>query len=237
MGVEVSERDVPLEQRLRQKRSGFATQSGEAAASASGSGSGLGPRERRQALKPEERARANKNRPLELTSKRAVGRHRQVVEVRRGRSVDPRFEAVSGRLNDALFARAYAFVDDYKVSFRRNTREGEEAHSDPCAANGARGAQEAAQGRQEPDAQGGAQGAIRMGGGRDFRANNAAVAQHEINLRAQELAEKKKSDKIKSAITKRKREEREAVASGKNPFYLKVWLGFLRAGLCGGSPF
>lgn len=34
--------------------------------------------------------------------------------------------------------------------------------------------------------------------------------------------EKKKQDKIKSALSKRKREERDAVASGKNPFYLKV---------------
>jgi hypothetical protein len=51
--------------------------------------------------------------------------------------------------------------------------------------------------------------------------------QHEINLRAQELTEKKKQDKIKSALSKRKREEREAVASGKNPFYLKVGRGSL----------
>lgn len=45
---------------------------------------------------------------------------------------------------------------------------------------------------------------------------------HEINLRAQELTENKKKEKIKSALTKRKRDERDAVASGKNPFYLKV---------------
>lgn len=47
-------------------------------------------------------------------------------------------------------------------------------------------------------------------------------AQHEINVRSQELSEKTKKEKIRSALTKRKREEREAVASGKNPFYLKV---------------
>lgn len=46
--------------------------------------------------------------------------------------------------------------------------------------------------------------------------------QHDINLRSQELSENKKKEKIKSALTKRKREEREAVESGKNPFYLKV---------------
>jgi ribosomal RNA-processing protein 36 len=40
-------------------------------------------------------------------------------------------------------------------------------------------------------------------------------------LRTQELAEKKKKAKIQEAMSKRKHEERDAVASGKNPFYLK----------------
>lgn len=41
-------------------------------------------------------------------------------------------------------------------------------------------------------------------------------------MRSQELAEKKKSDKIKSALADRKRAEREAVERGKSAFYLKV---------------
>ena len=36
------------------------------------------------------------------------------------------------------------------------------------------------------------------------------------------MTEKQKRDKIQSVLTKRKREEREAVASGKGAFYLKV---------------
>lgn len=48
------------------------------------------------------------------------------------------------------------------------------------------------------------------------------MVQHEIALRQQEMTEKQKTEKIKSALTKRKREEREAVASGKGAFYLKV---------------
>ncbi|GMF37167.1 unnamed protein product [Phytophthora lilii] len=57
---------------------------------------------------------ANKNQPLELSSKRTVGRFRQVVEVKKRRALDPRFEAQSGRLNEDLFAKSYAFLDDYK---------------------------------------------------------------------------------------------------------------------------
>ncbi|ETL43570.1 hypothetical protein, variant [Phytophthora nicotianae] len=89
-------RDVPLEERLRQKKQGFAVQTeGETEPS--------GPARR-----------ANKNQPLELSSKRAVGRFRQVVDVKKRRVLDPRFEAQSGRLNEELFSKSYAFLDEYK---------------------------------------------------------------------------------------------------------------------------
>ena len=92
-------RDVPLEKRLRQKKQGFVTQI-----------------ERERAISTEGRKarRASKNQPLELSSKRAVGRFRQVVEVKKKRLLDPRFEAQSGRLNEDLFNKSYAFVDEYK---------------------------------------------------------------------------------------------------------------------------
>lgn len=92
-------RDVPLEERLRQKKQGFATQKEADAPAHSESGPAR---------------RANKNQPLELSSKRAVGRFRQVVEVKKRRALDPRFEAQSGRLNEDLFNKSYAFLDDYK---------------------------------------------------------------------------------------------------------------------------
>ncbi|KAG1701642.1 hypothetical protein DVH05_006732 [Phytophthora capsici] len=88
-------RDVPLEERLRQKKQGFALQEADEAPS--------GPARR-----------ANKNQPLELSSKRAVGRFRQVVDVKKRRVLDPRFEAQSGRLNEDLFNKSYAFLDEYK---------------------------------------------------------------------------------------------------------------------------
>lgn len=92
-------RDVPLEERLRQKKQGFAVHK-EAETPA--------PTESDRAR------RANKNQPLELSSKRAVGRFRQVVDVKKKRVLDPRFEAQSGRLNEDLFNKSYAFLDEYK---------------------------------------------------------------------------------------------------------------------------
>jgi ribosomal RNA-processing protein 36 len=124
--MERSERDIPLEERLRMKRSGFATYeesaggAGDASSAAAGSRAGS---EKRYKPREEVVHRANKNRPLELTSKRAVGRFRQAVEVKRRKSVDPRFESVSGRLNEDLFSKAYSFVDDYKVRRLRGRKE------------------------------------------------------------------------------------------------------------------
>lgn len=94
------------------------------------------------------------------------------------------------------------------------------------------GAQEAVANREEQDAKRRAEGAfIRSLSWKPWWSLwsllnvivfECCATQHEINLRSQELTENKKKEKIKSALTKRKRDEREAVASGKNPFYLKV---------------
>uniref|UniRef100_A0AAV1U4N1 rRNA biogenesis protein RRP36 n=1 Tax=Peronospora matthiolae TaxID=2874970 RepID=A0AAV1U4N1_9STRA len=160
-------RDVPLEERLRQKRQGFAT------------------RKQDETHAPVIRQRAhrdNKNQPLELSSKRAVGRFRQVVEVKTKRALDPRFEAQSGRLNEDLFSKSYAFLDEYKLNELQQLK-------------------------------------------RQLKKTKSVAKKdelkHEIALRQQEMIEKQKRDKIQSALTKRKREEREAVASGKGAFYLK----------------
>ncbi|KAG5178138.1 testis intracellular mediator protein-like protein [Tribonema minus] len=58
--------------------------------------------------------RANKNQPMEMSSKRAVGRHREVVEVRRRRARDPRFDAATGTLNYDMFRKSYEFLEGYQ---------------------------------------------------------------------------------------------------------------------------
>jgi ribosomal RNA-processing protein 36 len=59
--------------------------------------------------------RTNKNRPREMTSKRPVGRFREVLQLKKRKTRDPRFDAASGKLNEDLFKKSYAFLDEYKV--------------------------------------------------------------------------------------------------------------------------
>eukprot|EP00658_Telonema_sp_P-2_P051264 TRINITY_DN39315_c0_g2_i2.p1 TRINITY_DN39315_c0_g2~~TRINITY_DN39315_c0_g2_i2.p1 ORF type:complete len:167 (-),score=47.97 TRINITY_DN39315_c0_g2_i2:71-571(-) len=49
---------------------------------------------------------------MEVTSKRPVGRFREVVKVPTKRSRDPRFDGVSGRFNQDGFDSSYSFLND-----------------------------------------------------------------------------------------------------------------------------
>ncbi|TDH65529.1 hypothetical protein CCR75_007450 [Bremia lactucae] len=162
-------RDMPLEERLHEKKTGFSVLNKTATDS-------------RSSLH-----RTNKNQPLELSSKRAVGRFRQVVKIKKRRVLDPRFEAQSGRLNEDLFNKSYGFLDEYKQ------RELKELKQQLQKCNSA----------TEKD---------------ELKVRPCEL---EIALRQQEITDKRKQEKIKGALSKRMREEREAVESGKGAFYLK----------------
>ncbi|RUS22845.1 hypothetical protein BC937DRAFT_86429 [Endogone sp. FLAS-F59071] len=60
--------------------------------------------------------RSSKNKPAELTSKRPVGRFREVVGAITPKRRDPRFDQLSGKLNQDLFEKSYSFLDEYKSS-------------------------------------------------------------------------------------------------------------------------
>lgn len=138
----VTARDVPLEERLLQKKNGFAIypttydaqddasddehdedDNGDAdseqeaeekknSKEKKGKPSKYGPA---AAEEEKKKKRSSKNHPLEISSRRQVTRFKSVVEVKKKRLVDPRFDSMSGRLNEDLFAKSYAFLDDYKV--------------------------------------------------------------------------------------------------------------------------
>mmetsp|Transcript_11711 Transcript_11711/g.18381 ORF Transcript_11711/g.18381 Transcript_11711/m.18381 type:complete len:286 (+) Transcript_11711:288-1145(+) len=59
-----------------------------------------------KAPKPEKGA------PTEISSKKPVSRLRQVVHVAKKKGVDPRFERLSGNLNENLFWKTYSFVGE-----------------------------------------------------------------------------------------------------------------------------
>lgn len=58
--------------------------------------------------------RDNKNRPREMTSKKTVGRFREVVQVARVERRDPRFDPLCGEFDDKLFKESYQFVNELK---------------------------------------------------------------------------------------------------------------------------
>ncbi|KAI8806087.1 hypothetical protein BJ742DRAFT_376193 [Cladochytrium replicatum] len=60
--------------------------------------------------------RADKNQPIEISSKKPVSRRRQVVEIKRMNYMDPRFEKRAGNFNEDLFKKSYGFLDEYRDS-------------------------------------------------------------------------------------------------------------------------
>jgi len=58
--------------------------------------------------------RDNKNRPREMSSKKTVGRFREVVQVAKKERRDPRFDPLCGEFNDKLFKESYQFVNEVK---------------------------------------------------------------------------------------------------------------------------
>ncbi|KAK9143519.1 hypothetical protein Syun_012919 [Stephania yunnanensis] len=56
--------------------------------------------------------RANKNRPMEISSKKPVGRFRDVIQAPKKIARDPRFESLSGTLDVDGFRKRYNFLFD-----------------------------------------------------------------------------------------------------------------------------
>ncbi|KAF9098531.1 rRNA biogenesis protein rrp36 [Mortierella sp. GBA35] len=67
--------------------------------------------------------RADRNRPMEIGSKKPVGRFRQVVEVASAKRRDPRFDSLSGKLDTDLFEKSYSFLKDYQADEMKKLRE------------------------------------------------------------------------------------------------------------------
>eukprot|EP00270_Netrium_digitus_P010476 TRINITY_DN3256_c0_g1_i1.p1 TRINITY_DN3256_c0_g1~~TRINITY_DN3256_c0_g1_i1.p1 ORF type:complete len:215 (-),score=57.83 TRINITY_DN3256_c0_g1_i1:246-890(-) len=63
--------------------------------------------------------RANKNRPMEITSKKQVGRYREVIQDKHKVSRDPRFESMCGTYQENKFKEAYSFIYDDQLPAER----------------------------------------------------------------------------------------------------------------------
>ncbi|KAJ1944115.1 rRNA biogenesis protein rrp36, partial [Linderina macrospora] len=56
-------------------------------------------------------SRDSKKKPSMMSAKRPVGRFRQVVDVPKNQTRDPRFDSLSGNFNEDLFEKSYGFLD------------------------------------------------------------------------------------------------------------------------------
>ncbi|KAG9414233.1 rRNA biogenesis protein rrp36 [Aphanomyces cochlioides] len=106
-------RDLTLEERLKLKKNGFAETPRQRDDSSDDDDQDHDTGDEEDEGQPSKK-RANKNRPREMTSKRPVGRFREVLQVRKKATRDPRFDNASGKLNDDLFKKSYAFLEEYK---------------------------------------------------------------------------------------------------------------------------
>lgn len=63
--------------------------------------------------------RANKNRPMEMTSKKPVPRFREVIQAPKREVRDPRFESLCGNFDESRFKKAYSFLYDEDLPAER----------------------------------------------------------------------------------------------------------------------
>ncbi|KAF7728391.1 hypothetical protein EC973_006199 [Apophysomyces ossiformis] len=79
----------------------------------------------------EEMKRTNKHSPMEMSSKKAVSRLREVVTTASVKRRDPRFDKLSGSFNQDLFEKSYTFLEEYKSSEMNMLREQLRKEKDP----------------------------------------------------------------------------------------------------------
>ncbi|KAF9387664.1 rRNA biogenesis protein rrp36 [Podila verticillata] len=126
--------------------------------------------------------RNDKNKPMEIGSKKPVGRFRQVVEVASAKRRDPRFDSLSGKLDTDLFEKSYGFLKDYQADEMKKLRELIKKERDV-----------------------------------DMKEKLQTQLSRMVDRQATEAAQKRRQE-IKR---EHKRKEKDLIAKGKNPFFLK----------------
>ncbi|EPE31648.1 hypothetical protein GLAREA_12404 [Glarea lozoyensis ATCC 20868] len=67
--------------------------------------------------------RSSKHAPTEISSKKAVSRRREVVPVPKREFRDPRFDSVTGYVDEAKVRKAYGFLDEYREAEMKELKE------------------------------------------------------------------------------------------------------------------
>ncbi|KAG9233721.1 hypothetical protein BJ875DRAFT_511433, partial [Amylocarpus encephaloides] len=126
--------------------------------------------------------RASKHAPTEISSKKAVSRKREVILVPKRESRDPRFDAMSGQVDEGKIRKAFAFLDDYRDDEMKELRNTIKNTKDEGAKDG--------------------------------------MKRHLIAMESRKKAQARK-DKHAEVLDRYRKEEKELVKQGKQPFYLK----------------
>ncbi len=126
--------------------------------------------------------RSSKHAPTEISSKKAVSRKREVVPVAKREFRDPRFESLSGYLDESKVRAAYSFLDDYREDEMRELKAAIKTTKDEDAKEKLK----------------------------------KALMSMESKKKAQIRKEKERE-----ILNKHRKQEKELVKLGKQPFYLK----------------
>ncbi|GFP55197.1 rRNA biogenesis protein RRP36 [Trichoderma asperellum] len=141
---------------------------------------------RREQKKPSSRVeaakRSSKHAPQEMSSKKPVSRRREILTDPRRKARDPRFEALTGRLDEAKVAKNYAFLEEYRESEMADLRAQIKKTKDLTA--------------------------------------KEDLKRQLLSMESKKKARQKKEDEAK-LLQEHRKKEKELVAQGKQPFYLR----------------
>ncbi|KAM0247005.1 hypothetical protein ACHAQJ_010005 [Trichoderma viride] len=126
--------------------------------------------------------RSSKHAPQEMTSKKPVSRRREILADPRRKARDPRFEALTGTLDEAKIAKNYAFLDEYREKEMAELR-------------------------------------MQIKKTKDVTAKDELKRQL-LSMDSKKKARQKKDDEAK-LLQEHRHKEKELVAQGKQPFYLR----------------
>jgi ribosomal RNA-processing protein 36 len=129
--------------------------------------------------------RSSKHAPTALPANRAVPRHRDVVQVSKIKSRDPRFDPTSGHLDRNTIDTRYSFLNDYQATELTSLRK---ALKDPRA---------------------------------KLTDDQREKLQRKAISMESKIAANKAREREEKIRREHKQKERDAVAQGKKPFYLK----------------
>ncbi|KAL7949150.1 hypothetical protein V8C42DRAFT_313459 [Trichoderma barbatum] len=126
--------------------------------------------------------RSSKHAPQEMTSKKPVSRRREILADPRRKARDPRFEALSGTLDETKIARNYAFLDEYREKEMADLRAQIKKTKDVTV--------------------------------------KEDLKRQLLSMESKKKARQKKDDEAK-LLQEHRKKEKELVAQGKQPFYLR----------------